>query len=145
SRPIVELSSAAARFAGGDLSARVAVRTSGEVQTLIDTFNHMTEELRSAIASRDASMAELTEARAAAESANLAKSQFLANMSHEIRTPMNGVLGMVELLLDTPLNASQQRFAETIHRSGVTLLGVINEILDFSKIEAGKLQLEAVE
>ena len=145
SRPIVELSSAAARFAGGDLSARVAVRTSGEVQNLVDTFNHMTEELRCAIASRDASMAQLTEARSAAESANVAKSQFLANMSHEIRTPMNGVLGMVELLLDTPLNPSQQRFAETIHRSGVTLLGVINDILDFSKIEAGKLQLEAVD
>jgi CheY-like chemotaxis protein len=63
-------------------------------------------------------------------------------MSHEIRTPMNGVLGMIELLLATDLSEKQQRFAETVRRSGETLLGIINDILDFSKIEAGKLTLE---
>ena len=74
----------------------------------------------------------------------MVKSQFLANMGHEIRIPVNGVLGMPELLMDKQLDSKQFHFTETLYRSALSLLGVINDILDFFKIEAGRLELDRV-
>jgi signal transduction histidine kinase/FixJ family two-component response regulator len=85
---------------------------------------------------------ELSRAKAAAEDANAAKSQFLATMSHEMRTPLNGVLGLIGLLLVSPLDATQLRHAQLIRSSGQSLLAVLNDILDLSKIEAGRMELD---
>jgi len=107
------------------------------LETRIEELSDDTWELR------EIEVSALATARDLAETANRAKSRFLATVSHEIRTPLNGILGMADLLLDTPLTPEQLTYAKAAKTSGETLLSLIEEILDFSKIEAGKLDLEA--
>ena len=119
---------------GGEITHWIGTSTD------IDDQKHSEELLERAVAERTA---ELAQARDRAERAGQVKSEFLATMSHEIRTPMNGVIGMADLLLQTPLTTEQKYLLDTIQSSGQALLSIINEILDFSSIEAGRMMLES--
>jgi len=109
-------------------------------QQVEDTNRGLNEE----ISRRRQIEGELRTAKESAEAASRTKSEFLATMSHEIRTPMNGVLGMLDLLKTTPINAAQRELVETAASSADSLLRLLNDILDFSKFETGLLEFEII-
>lgn len=120
-----------------EVFARLSTDKLGNVTGTAGTLNDVTDRMMSE--------KELKRAKEASEAANKAKSEFLANMSHEIRTPMNPIIGMTDLLLETPLNSEQREMVNTVRNAGESLLSIINDVLDFSKIEAGKLELEHID
>ena len=168
-QPITALVDKAAQISQHrDLTEQIEVNSNDEIGVLSASFNTMIESLRQyyddletkvrertaelqdrnerlddEITERERLEASLRVAKEEAKIASRTKSEFLARMSHEIRTPMNAILGMSELLIETPLNADQKDYIHTLQGSGELLLSIINDILDFSKIEAGQIQLEA--
>jgi two-component system sensor histidine kinase/response regulator len=110
------------------------------IQVDDDLYVHVFDD----VTQQRATAVELERSRAAAESANRAKSEFLANISHEIRTPMNGIIGLSRLALMEDLPDQQREYLEKIAQSGRSLLNILNELLDFAKLEAGRVEFERI-
>jgi PAS domain S-box-containing protein len=110
---------------------------------LLNMLGHIGSQLGQVII-RQRAEADLQRAKASAESANRAKSEFLTTMSHEMRTPMNAILGMADLLSESPLRAEQRDYVRVFQKAGANLLELINDILDLSKVESGHVELEAI-
>ena len=109
----------------------------GSIVGRVWSFHDVTERKRA--------VDELREAKRAAEGANRAKSEFLADLSHEIRTPLNTIIGMADLLAESPIPADQLEYVQILRRSADLMLALVSDVLDLSKIEAGRLELERIE
>lgn len=134
---------------GGTAGIRTDITEFKRVQATLEQKLKDLEKSRAELEAQQrelvATSQDLVKARDAAEEASRTKSEFLAIMSHEIRSPLSGMVGMIELLSDTPLNEEQERYARLAKESSDSLLNVINDILDFSKLEAGRISAERVD
>ena len=126
-------------------STPVVVAVAAGAISLVNFLHYARQLLDRSRAALRAARARAQEKELAAEAANRAKSAFLATMSHEIRTPLNGVLGMAQAMAAGKLSEVQRDRLSVIHRSGESLLAILNDLLDLSKIEAGKLELEDID
>jgi len=137
SNPIQALARVMARTEAGDLTVRAPLSGTADVQQMERAFNSMMDALQER-------GRELVDARDAAMSAARLKAQFTANVSHEIRTPLNGLLGMLQLLRESPLAPKQLERLTIAEASGNTLRALINDILDFSRLESGHVAIECI-
>lgn len=136
-RPLAQLTSAVTSLEAGTQHLTLDLRREDEVGHLAKAFSRMAQ----AVAQREA---ELITARQAAEKSDQAKTEFLGMMSHELRTPMTGILGMTEILLETPLDGEQKDMASTTLTCAQSLLGIIDDILDYTRLDADRMELEQV-
>ena len=161
-QPVESLAEKAKRFAEGDMSISVEVKTEDEIGILGKTFNYMVEsvssfskKLEDEVKRKTALLNERTRLLTLLERANKdlreldkLKSTFLANMSHELRTPMNAIIGYTDLIIDGvdgPINEEQEKSLRKVATNARHLLQLINDVLDISKIEAGKMKLSPKE
>ncbi|MBM4146837.1 MAG: HAMP domain-containing protein, partial [Nitrospira sp.] len=160
--PVEDLAEKAKKFAEGDMSVSVEVKTEDEIGILGKTFNYMVEsvssfskKLEEEIKRKTSLLNERTRLLSLLDRANKElreldklKSTFLANMSHELRTPMNAIIGYTDLLIDGvdgPINEDQEKSLKKVSNNARHLLQLINDVLDISKIEAGKMKLNPKE
>ena len=141
--PLVEEKINSARQTDGtfDITYRIKRLDDGKIRYIkasaICQFDENGDKI--ALVGSNIDITELEIAKIKSQKANEAKSKFLANMSHEIRTPLNGTIGLINLVLDTPLNPLQNDYLKKAIQTSNSLLNIINDILDYSKIEIGKL------